>query len=96
MKGSEILDLKMVENDADADTIRDYFKELLRELWTTTEGFSGKRPFGNSGWDYEIYRSLIENGAVEAEINEDGYIETFDEKQRAKADKLIFKAIKAL
>jgi hypothetical protein len=48
------LDLKLPENDAGADTVRDYLKALLLKLWEEEEGFSGKRPFGNSGWKHEL------------------------------------------
>jgi len=60
MTGEEILNIKMVPNDADAETIRDYLKALLNQLWMEDEGFSGKRPFGNSGWQHEIYNSFDE------------------------------------
>ena len=31
-------------------TVKDYLKTLLHTLWDEEDGFSGKRPFGNSGW----------------------------------------------
>lgn len=46
-------------------TIKEYFLELLKTLWLEEEGFSGKRPFGNSGWQYEIYDLLTQNGILE-------------------------------
>lgn len=54
-----ILEIKMPENDAEADTIGDYFRALLMAIWTEGEGFSGKRPFGNSGWDSELYSAHL-------------------------------------
>jgi hypothetical protein len=63
-----ILDVKMLPNDADAETVRDYLVTLLRTLWEEDEGFSGKRPFGNSGWKYEVYRSLAAAGVIKAEL----------------------------
>lgn len=94
MTPEETLNLKMIQpNDAGAETIRDYLKALLTDLWRETEGFSGKRPFGNSGWEYEVYNSLVEAGAVPARYTIDGDLWSFDE---AAADKLIFKAIEAL
>jgi hypothetical protein len=44
------------------DTVRDYLKGLLQNLWIEGEGFSGKRPFGNSGWEYDLYQPLIAVG----------------------------------
>lgn len=81
--GKEILDLPMGNNDAEANTVRDYLKELLAKLWSEEEGFSGKRPFGNSGWSYELHRPLIEAGLVAEDDDE-------------KANELIFDAIDAL
>jgi hypothetical protein len=97
MNGSEILKIEMQENDANAKTIGDYLKALLRQLWREGEGFSGKRPFGNSGWDYDLYKALARAGAIsfESEEYEDGHIEyyEFDTKEGAK---LIYSAIEAL
>lgn len=78
MNADEILDLPMNENDAGAATIRDYFKKLLSELWIEGEGFSGKRPFGNSGWDLEIYTTLVEHHLIKGNFDEDFYIENVD------------------
>jgi len=89
----EILDLLMEENDADAVTVRDYLKALLTELWIEEEGFSGKRPFGNSGWQYDVYTALIKSDMVEGTLDEDGYIEDCDSEE---ADKLILEAIRML
>ena len=91
---ADTLDIKMIEdNDADATTVGDYLVKLLTELWSEGEGFSGKRPFGNSGWEYELYLSLAEAGAITATFYEEGDIKDFDRKT---ADKLIFEAIKGL
>ena len=53
-----ILDVPMQMNDAGATTVRAYLKALLSALWAEEEGFSAKRPFGNSGWQHEVYSSL--------------------------------------
>lgn len=54
-------------------TIRSYLQELLTTLWREGEGFSSKRPFGNSGWKYELYEALVKGGAIEGEIDFEGY-----------------------
>jgi hypothetical protein len=59
-------------------SIREYLHELLTELWREGEGFSGKRPFGNSGWEYDLYKPLIQAGVVPGSIDEDGYINDVD------------------
>ena len=70
-----------VRFDCDAGdniTVKDYLEALLRTLWNEQEGFSGKRPFGNSCWEYELYRALVEGGVIEGEISEDGDLEDFN------------------
>jgi hypothetical protein len=62
MTNQEILDLKFKSEDLHKTiTIRNYFKELLLTLWKEEEGFSGKRPFGNSGWQKEVYNCFADN-----------------------------------
>lgn len=92
MNGKDILKIKMTQNDAGASTIQDYLKCLLKNLWQDGEVFSGKRPFGNSGWEYELYLPLIQSGIVGGSVNQDG-IQSFDE---INANKAIFDAIDAL
>ena len=95
MTGQEILDLPMDpdSNDARADSIRTYLKALLTTLMKKGEGFSGKRPFGNSGWEYDMCIPLIKAGLVEGKLDGDGYIDSFNEDA---AVQLIYKAINAL
>jgi len=94
--GKAVLDIPMYENDAEATNIREYFQRLLSELWLEGEGFSGKRPFGNSGWDYDLYSALVEAKAIKAKTDEDGNIEEMSPRERAKANALILSAIEAL
>ncbi len=93
MTGKQILDLKMGRNDADAATVRDYLGALVRVLWREREGFSGKRPFGNSSWHLELYAALIAARAVPGKLDEDGYACSIDYDT---ADKAIESAIDAL
>lgn len=93
MTPAEILALPMDENDSGATTIRGYLKALLSELWREGEGFSGKRPFGNSGWESDLQMALIKGGAVEGTLDEDGYLDTIDGHA---ANNLITEAIDAL
>lgn len=76
-----ILDCPLEENDSGATTIKGYLKALLYALWDEQEGFSGKRPFGNSGWDSCMMDALIDKGIA---------------KSYPAANKLIFKAIQSL
>ena len=93
LTGEEILRLPMESNDADAKTIGDYLLKLSEEVWKENECFSGKRPFGNSGWEHELYIALARNEAIVGKIDEDGYLEEYDE---ATADKLVKQAFAAL
>jgi hypothetical protein len=60
-------------------TIRDYMRELLFAIFGEGESFSGKRPFGNSGWERDIAKPLISAGLIPGALDEDGYIDDFDE-----------------
>jgi len=91
MEPQKILDLKLENDGFDAHaTIRDYFKLLLLTLWREEESFSGECPFGDSDWQYDIYKPLVKAEVVPGEIDEDGYLETVDISE---ADKLIYKLI---
>lgn len=94
--GSGTLDALGVRLSSDAGddiTVRDYLRELLITLWEEGESFSGKRPFGNSGWEYDLYKPLIAGGFIPGELDEDGYVDKIDEKIAAKyVRNLIFAA----
>ncbi len=88
----ELLLVPMGENDAGAATVGGYLQALLLKLWEEEEGFSGKRPFGNSGWSYELYRPLIAAGKVEGgKLDEDGGVQ-----EKGDADQVVYEAIEAL
>jgi len=78
------------KNDAEAESIGHYFSLLLWTLFDELEGFSGKRPFGNSGWEYELYRALIEAGYVYGWVTSDGDIDHVDDDA---ADTLLREAL---
>lgn len=60
-------------------TVRDYLETLLLTLWDEEEGFDGKRPFGNSGWQNEVYAALVSAGCVPGVVDADGYLDDVDE-----------------
>jgi hypothetical protein len=47
------LNIRFDSDAGDNITVRDYLFKILMMVWD--EGFDGKRPFGNSGWDHELY-----------------------------------------
>lgn len=79
--GAAVLEIPMQGNDADAETIGNYLQTLLWDLYIQGEGFDSKRPFGNSCWEYEMYAALVQAGACEGIINEEGYVDNVDEDQ---------------
>lgn len=89
----QLLDLALPPNDSGARTVRGYLTALLETLWTEEEGFSGKRPFGNSGWQYDLYAPMARAGLVTATFDGDGFLDTFDD---AAADTMILAAIREL
>lgn len=93
MDPSKILDLPMDRNDSGANTVRGYLIALLQALWEDGEGFSGKRPFGNGGWECDLYAPLIKAGLVRGEDEDGGYPVLEDERE---ANNLISAAITAL
>jgi hypothetical protein len=80
------------------ETIKDYLIVLLSELWIQREGFSGKRPLGESGWEYDLYVPLARAGLIKVKMSNDRH--TFQEpltpEVKAEADRLIAEAIRAL
>lgn len=74
MKTTDYQSALEIRFDSDAGegvTVRDYFYKLLATLWHEEEGFSGKRPFGNSGWQHEVITPLIAQGFIPGNM-EDG------------------------
>lgn len=90
-----ILNVPMGFNDAGARTVGQYLAELLLKVWQHGEGFSGKKPFGNSGWEWDIYAALGQANIVAITLDEDGFIDDMTDEERAKADELIAGAIVA-
>lgn len=74
-------------------SIRLFLKELLAVLWYEKENFSGKRPFGNSGWDYEIMKCLVSHGVIDGGFDNEGDIQDYDEKT---GNALIMEIIRSL
>jgi hypothetical protein len=82
MELNEILALTTMRHDLNEDiTLRQYFYDLMSELWCEQDGFSGERPFGNSGWDYEVYKPLVQAGLIKGRIDDDGYVAELDDAE---------------
>lgn len=89
----KVLDCPMVENDAQAATVKEYLGLLLSTLWLQGSDFSSKRPFGNSDWQWKVYESLAKAELIPAVWDEDGYLEDINVYA---TDELILLAIKEM
>ena len=70
-------------------TISEYLSKLLLTVLEEGEGFSGKRPFGESGWKNELTCALAVGGYVIATFSGDGHFEHIHPEQQKKADEYI-------
>lgn len=71
----EIKNIKLVHEDV---TIGIYLQRLLTDLWVKGDTFSSKRPFGSSGWQYDVYAALIKAGISNGVLDEDGCVKNAD------------------
>jgi hypothetical protein len=92
----EILMLPMERNDAGAKTIGEFIALLGAKLFEEEEGFSGKRPFGNSDWITDAYIPLIKAGLIDGEFDEHGYLESVNWDAGAEIFSRIFTFLKEL
>ena len=53
-------------------------------VWKEGECFNGKRPFGNSGWEYDLYIPLAKANYIKALFDEEGHVSEIDEKSANK------------
>ncbi len=86
-----ILSCPVGENEANAGTVREYFVNILTKMWTDPET-DGKRPFGDSNWQNDIYTALGREGIIECHFDEDGDLDGVDPG----ADRVILEAIQSL
>ncbi|AOJ09634.1 hypothetical protein [Burkholderia mayonis] len=78
----EALDVRFHCDDLGREvSIREYLGELLTTLWNEGEGFSGKRPFGNSGWYLDLYCALVAAGQLDGELDDDGCLVKCDQRK---------------
>jgi hypothetical protein len=97
----ELLDLELPENDSGASTVRGYLLALLAEVWLKGASFSGRRAFGNSAWQYELYVPMAAAGLISGiGADQDGELDYEDwdfwQQRRQGADSLVLAAISAL
>lgn len=86
----EVLDLTVEHYSLGTLTVREYLIGLLKELWDQKEGFSGKRPYGDSGWECDLYIPLIKAGLIHGHVDDEGYLAEVDDDE---GDRVIAAAI---
>ena len=92
----DILALPMKANDASAETIGQFLMMVGAKVFLDQEDFSGKRPFGNSGWIYDVYEALIQGDALEGTLDEDGYVKECDSREAEAVVACLFDYLKSL
>lgn len=60
-------------SDFGAVTIREALFMLLAKVWEEEADFSGKRPFGNSSWQYDFSEALINANIVGEGEDDDAF-----------------------
>lgn len=60
------------DNDAGVDSIGQFLIALSRQVWREGECFSGKRPFGDSGWEWELAAALGRAGYARVKFDDEG------------------------
>lgn len=88
----QLLDLPLPPNASGAATVRGYLTELLVIAW---ESGSALHPFGNSGWQHDLYEPMTRAGLAAISYDEAGYA-TGSNAGYAEADQLILAAIREL
>jgi len=91
---NKLSELRFYSNDLDDNvSIKTYIKEILKVLWLEPDDFNGKRPLGNSGWQFDLYKAMIEKNIIEGEVDDYGCV---DSVNMTDADKLIIDYISIL
>jgi hypothetical protein len=80
---------RQFSNDAGAATVREYLVAILTETWK----YPPKRLWGESGWQYPLYATLIHNDVVAGCLDSDGFVDDVD---TGAADRAVAELIEAL
>jgi hypothetical protein len=69
-EAADLLAVELGDNDSDKATLGGFLVGMI--------DLDGKRPYGNSGWQYDLFAALIRAGKLEGALDGDGYVETCD------------------
>lgn len=93
----EALEVRFEHYYHDEITVRKYLRELLRTLWEQKDSFHGKRPFGYSGWEFDLMKPLAKAGFIDlGPLDENGYPYEWTDDQINKADAYVHDLILAM
>lgn len=94
MTPKQMLKIKFKSGDLGKTvTVKVWLQALLMTLIREGEGFSGKRPFGESSWTCDVAVALIKAGALKGKLDDDGFPNDFEFTD---LDDLLIECIKAL
>lgn len=80
-------------DERNCTTVRAYLGAIMLKVWDSGDGFDSKRPFGFSGWRYDILWALGEADLIESERDEGSELVTVD---REAGNRLIRAAIRSI
>jgi len=89
---TRLLALPLDESGCGASSARQYLAALSVEVWRHEK----RAGSGDSDWRYDLYEPMVRAGLVHGTFDADGYMDTFPDKSRAEADKLILAAIERM
>jgi hypothetical protein len=92
-RGKDFLKVELPDNAVGAHDVQEYLKRLLARLWIEGESFNGKRPFGDSSWQWVIYAAMVRENFVYGLLDDNGFV---DEIDMVMADDLMMQAIEEL
>jgi hypothetical protein len=79
---TKALDTKIFcDRDNSIMSIREYLYELFSDLFHQGEDFNSKRPWGNSGWQFDVYTALIREGILPGMLDSEGFLNNCDEDE---------------
>lgn len=90
----QVLAYESIGWDLPKCTVGEYLIELGQRVWEEGEGFSGKRPFGNSGWQTDVMYVLADGGFIGGTRNSEGDWEDLDEVRGNEIILACFKRLK--